>query len=196
MTEAQKDIYGKVDNGIVIEFPVTVDIILNRGHSVHDYTPVTFVTAPYYDTTRQKLTRGVSVRNGRIYVEFTLTSLSLNEVLQSFKTDAGVKAISEIDTGLIEYVRSLLSNHVEVCLDRLCNLRDYSSLNNALARYRNSTIEAFKKESDYLQLCLDNAWKAMGAYQTSLLTGKIPLPTSIDEVDAVVKIPKNWDNFL
>lgn len=195
MSEPQKDIYGKVTDGVIVEFPVTVDIILNRGHNVNDYCLSVFATEPNYNRACQKLQRKISVRNGKIYVDFEITPRSLAEVLAGFKTKDGVMDIKDVEFSLMVYTKSLFTNYVEDSLDKLCNLRGYTSLNNILARYRNSSIESFKKESDYLQVCLDNAWKVMTVYQADLMTGKQPLPTSIDELDAVLNIPKNWDDF-
>lgn len=195
MSEPQKDIYGKVTNGVIVEFPVTVDIILNRGHNVNDYCLAVFSTEPNYNRACQKLQRKIVTRQGKIYVEFEIQPRSLSEVLSSFKTKDGVVDIKDVEFSLIVYTKSLLTNHAEESLDRLCNLRGYSSLNNALARYRDSSIEAFKKESDYLQACLDNAWKVLIAYQAEMMAGKAPLPTSIEDLDAVLNIPKNWDDF-
>ena len=35
----QQDIYGKIEAGKVIEFPVTIPIIEARGHTVYQYSP-------------------------------------------------------------------------------------------------------------------------------------------------------------
>lgn len=196
MNQPQKDIYGKVDGNKIIEFPVTVDVILNRGHSVYDYSPVIFDVKPNIDSTRQKLSQALSVNQGQISVKYTVTPLTLSEVLASFKLDDGfVLAIEQVPPQTVAYVKTLMSNLVETKIHVLCYLRGYESLNNALGRYSSSKNERYKKEAAYIQQCLDEAWDALEAYQADLFSKKVALPTTEEEVINRLSIPSDWSAF-
>ena len=81
----QKDVYGKIEAGKVIEFPVTVPIIEARGHTVYQYSPAVFDQAPSYHAPTEKLSQALKVINNVIHVSYIKQPKALEEILNSFR---------------------------------------------------------------------------------------------------------------
>ncbi len=191
----QQDIYGKIEAGKVIEFPVTVPIIEARGHTVYQYSPVCFEAAPSYHAPTEKLAQTLKVVNNVIHVSYMKQPKALEEILNSFRiSPVQRKLIQEIDGTTQRVIQTLIEHMVENQINRLGAQRGYSTINNALSRYTNSSVDTFKKEAAFIQAALDAAWTNLIAYMQDVQSGQRPVPVTVAEVEAVLAIP-TWADF-
>jgi hypothetical protein len=195
MSQTQDNVYAKVEGGVVVEFPVSVDTILARGHSVFQYHRVQFNNKPYFSPETSTLTQQFQVTGNRVIVAYITQDFSLQELLTSFKkSDGKAKFISDISPNAITVAKSLISNYIEGKISNLARQRGYVSLNNILGRYSNSNNPNYKAEAAYIQKCLDDSWANLEQYFTNIITNQAPVPTSMEEIDAVVGT-FSWDNM-
>jgi len=191
----QKDVYGKIEAGKVIEFPVTVPIIEARGHTVFQYSPAVFEAAPSYHAPTETLTQTLKVVNNVIHVSYMKQPKALEEILNSFRVSpVQRKLIQEIDASTQRVVEALVERYVENQINRLGAQRGYSTINNALSRYTNSSVQTFKKEAAFIQAALDTAWTNLIAFMQDVKSGHRPVPVSMAEIEAVLAIP-TWADF-
>lgn len=191
----QNDIYAAVDQGRVIEFPVTVDIILARGHTVHQYFPVVFDQVPSYSAATSRLENIFVIEPNRVRLKYEVRPFTLPQVLSSLKsTDGSMPRFSDLDPALVGYIQSMVSNYVEGKVSRLAAERGYLSLNNVLGRYTASTNAKYRKEAMYIQSTLDSCWDKLEAYFEKLKGEALPMPSSVADIDRVIG-ELTWDNF-
>lgn len=192
----QNDIYAAVDQGKVIEFPVTVDIILARGHTVHQYFPVVFDKVPSYSAATSQLVNVFSIEPNQVRVKYEVKPFTLTQVLGSMKSENGaMPRFSDLDPAVVGYIQSMVSNYVEGKVSRLAAERGYLSLNNVLGRYTASTNEKYRKEAMYIQSTLDSCWDKLEAYFEKLKGEVLPVPSSVADIDQVIG-ELTWNNFL
>ena len=195
MNESETPLYAKVEDGVVIEFPVTLDVIKNRGHAVFQYVQVSFDTPAYYNRDIERLGVRLDVEGNRVIARQVKIALTAEELFTSFKdTEGNPRDVETLSTEAINTAKTYIINYAETKVDQLVQQRGYSSLTNILSRYTNSTNEKYRKEALFAQKVLDDAWGELEAYFEKILTKQADVPTSFEDVDAILKLP-TWADF-
>lgn len=186
-------VYGKVIDGKIVEFPVTAEIILARGHRLHEYSPVNYLPVPGYDYRMQRLVTTMSVENGTIDVQSVAQDLTFAEILASLKNEDGsVKSIGELSEEIVVKIKTKIANYVEQHIEALCVSRGYDSINNLLGRYSNSANPTFAAEAKFIQDTIDHAWEKLISHYLAIEAGTASLPTSEEEIKAIAGLPASW----
>jgi hypothetical protein len=193
------DVFARVTDGKVVEYPVYRIHIRNRAHPLSYYHRVVDAGAPTPDefgTVDQTLE--VHPDN-TVHVVYTKRPLTLSEILRTFKVQnikdpmASVEAkpISEIDPATIQHVYSLAGDYISVKLDEFARTKQYNDFIH-LTGYRYSAIPSFAAEAMRGYTLRDQIWANLLVYFTEVTSGAVPVPTSIADIDAV--IPNlTWD---
>ena len=193
------DVFARVTDGKVVEYPVYRIHIRNRAHPLSYYHRVVDAGAPTPDefgTVDQTLE--VHPDN-TVHVVYTKRPLTLSEILRTFKVQnikdpmASVEAkpISEIDPATIQHVYSLAGDYISVKLDEFARTKQYKDFIH-LTGYRYSAIPSFAAEAMRGYTLRDQIWANLLGYFTEVTSGAVPVPTSIADIDAV--IPNlTWD---
>ena len=193
------DVFARVTDGKVVEYPVYRIHIRNRAHPLSYYHRVVDAGAPTPDefgTVDQTLE--VHPDN-TVHVVYTKRPLTLSEILRTFKVQnikdpmASVEAkpISEIDPATVQHVYSLAGDYISVKLDEFARTKQYKDFVH-LTGYRYSAIPSFAAEAMRGYTLRDQIWANLLGYFTEVTSGAVPVPTSIADIDAV--IPNlTWD---
>lgn len=193
------DVFARVTDGKVVEYPVYRIHIRNRAHPLSYYHRVVDAGPPTPDefgTVDQTLE--VHPDN-TVHVVYTKRPLTLSEILRTFKVQnikdpmASVEAkpISEIDPATIQHVYSLAGDYISVKLDEFARTKQYNDFIH-LTGYRYSAIPSFAAEAMRGYTLRDQIWANLLGYFTEVTSGAVPVPTSIADIDAV--IPNlTWD---
>ena len=193
------DVFARVTDGKVVEYPVYRIHIRNRAHPLSYYHRVVDAGAPTPDefgTVDQTLE--VHPDN-TVHVVYTKRPLTLSEILRTFKVQnikdpmASVEAkpISEIDPATIQHVYNLAGDYISVKLDEFARTKQYKDFVH-LTGYRYSAIPNFAAEAMRGYTLRDQIWANLLGYFTEVTSGAVPVPTSIADIDAV--IPNlTWD---
>ena len=193
------DVFARVTDGKVVEYPVYRIHIRNRDHPLSYYHRVVDAGAPTPDefgTVDQTLE--VHPDN-TVHVVYTKRPLTLSEILRTFKVQnikdpmasAEAKPISEIDPATVQHVYSLAGDYISVKLDEFARTKQYKDFIH-LTGYRYSAIPSFAAEAMRGYTLRDQIWANLLGYFTEVTSGAVPVPTSIADIDAV--IPNlTWD---
>ncbi len=186
------DLFARVVDGKVVEYPVYRIHIKNRAHPLNFYTPVVKTEAPAPDQFGT-VDESLEVRSDAVHVVYTKRPLTLAEILRTFQVQnpedpmapMTVKLISEIDPATAQRVYSLAGDYVSVKLDEFARTKQYNDFIH-LTGYRYSAIPSFAAEAMRGYTLRDQIWANLLNYFTQVTTGAVPVPTSIADVDALI----------
>lgn len=187
------DVFARVTDGKVVEYPVYRIHIRNRAHPLSYYHRVVDAGAPAPDefgTVDQTLE--VHPDN-TVHVVYTKRPLTLAEILRTFQAQnpedpmapMAAKSISDIDPATVQHVYSLAGDYVSVKLDEFARTKRYNDFIH-LTGYRYSAIPSFTAEAMRGYTLRDQIWSNLLNYFTQVTTGAVPVPTSIADVDALI----------
>lgn len=193
------DVFARVIDGQIVEYPVYRLHIVNRGHPVDWYTPVVESPKPElppYSSYKQSLT----VVGGTVVASYSVIPQSLNEVLRGLvvqSTEAvepGLPSqatqpplITDVPPDTIAKVYDMVGDYVMDKLSAWAKTRKYGSFSN-LTDYRDSAIPKFQAEALRGIELRDTIWLTLIDYFTKVTTGQLPVPTSVSEIDALVPL--------
>lgn len=186
------DLFARVVDGKVVEYPVYRIHIKNRAHPLSFYTPVVKTEAPAPDQFGT-VDESLEVRPDAVHVVYTKRPLTLAEILHTFQVQnledpmapMTAKLISEIDPATVQHVYSLAGDYVSVKLDEFARTKQYNDFIH-LTGYRYSAIPSFAAEAMRGYTLRDQIWANLLNYFTQVTTGAVPAPTSIADVDALI----------
>ena len=186
------DLFARVVDGKVVEYPVYRIHIKNRAHPLSFYTPVVKTEAPAPDEFGT-VDESLEVRPDSVHVVYTKRPLTLAEILRTFQVQnpedpmapMTAKSISEIDPATVQHVYSLAGDYVSVKLDEFARTKQYNDFIH-LTGYRYSAIPSFAAEAMRGYTLRDQIWANLLNYFTQVTTGAVPVPTSIADVDALI----------
>jgi hypothetical protein len=197
--ESPQDLFARLEDGKIVEYPVYRLHIQNRSHPIKWYTPVVEVNKPEVPDYHYLLPT-LSVEDGVVKVTYEVKPYDLAQLLakvNGFSMDMpGQKGvfINQIDPGLAAKIVELTSNYAEAKLEAFIATRGYDSLNNLLSRYKDSSVEKFKAEANHVQGLLDALWGRLMAYYGEINTGAKPIPKHLTEIDQVIG-EFDWGNL-
>ena len=196
--ETDLDLFGRIKNGKIIEFPVYRLHIKNRSHPLSWYTPVVDLEKPELPAFHC-YERALDIKDGFIQQSYTVRPFTLQELLgQLRKLPTGetpdempsVIPITEVDPAMIQQVYGLVSNYLTDKLIAFAATRGYGSANvdafTSLMTYSDSVIDKFKNEALRGKALRDQAWANMLGYFGKVTAGEVPVPTSMEEIDALI----------
>lgn len=186
------DLFARVVDGKVVEYPVYRIHIKNRAHPLSFYTPVVKTEAPAPDQFGT-VDESLEVRPDSVHVVYIKRPLTLAEILRTFQVQnpedpmapMTAKSIYEIDPATVQHVYSLAGDYVSVRLDEFARTKQYKDFIH-LTGYRYSAIPSFAAEAMRGYTLRDQIWANLLNYFTQVTTGAVPVPTSIADVDALI----------
>jgi len=193
--DIDNNIYAKVENGKIVEYPIYSNHIRNRSHPVDWYTLCVFDAKPQI-TKYQYLTEDYEILDNLIKVHYVIKDMTLKEVLNLFKDPASdimmpsPLPISSLTAEDIAKVQELASIEVQNLLDEFARTRGYDDIKSAVT-YLNSTNTVYSTEATTAMNLRDNCWSALETYLTDVQAGTKPVPLTVEEIISVLP-PLVW----
>jgi len=195
--ETDLDLFARVEDGVIVEFPVYRLYIRNRAHPVSFYTPVVELekpTLPEFSYYKQTLT----VKDTYVEAAYTVAAYTLNEILTQIRRGvAGVPGldvpdvvITDVDPATIQRVYVLGGDYMTAKLDAFAQTRLYDSIDK-LCGYANSSFEKFQVEGSRGVVLRDECWKSLVTYFSQVISGELPIPRSTATIDELLP-PLVW----
>lgn len=189
------DLFARVKDGAVVEFPVRRIHIQNRAQPIVWYTPAVEKEKPALPPFHYYVTN-FEISGEVVTVSYEVKPYTLQELLGQLRNDqpAGISeigpiTIDKVDAALVERVMKLISDFVTDRLLEFAATRTYGTATAdpfiSASTYTNSKVPKFRLESQYLLDLRDDIWINLIEYQTRVLAGELPVPTSIDDVLAL-----------
>jgi hypothetical protein len=189
-------IFARVENGVVVEYPVYMSHITARAHPLDWYTPVTPLAKP--DPQPFTTQREIPVyRDDRVYIDYLVSPFTMSDMLTWFVDpsslpvapggDTKPKSIDVIGLDGLEVFQQLLAKYCESQLDTFAQTRDYASFL-SLVSYVNSTNKTYSKEAKDALGLRDQLWVSYYAYVGKLRSGELELPLSIQQCNRYLTV--------
>lgn len=189
--ESPQDVFARVIDGAVVEYPVSRLHITNRSHPIEWYTPVVDVNKPEVPAFHY-VTSKLDVGDGLVYATYEVVPYSLSQLLARINSKSMDRPgpanvmISEVEPELVQRILQMTSDYAEQKLEEFVATRGYYSLNNLLSRYTGSTIPKFAAEANRAQVLLDGLWARLTTYYTEIAEGARSVPSNINEIDEII----------
>ena len=196
--ENDLDVFGRVKNGKIIEYPVYRLHIKNRAHPLSWYTPVIEKAKPELPAFNC-YTQAVEVKDGFIELSYSVRPYTLQELLSQLRImpsgedpEAQPTAVSvaDVDAAMIQQIYGLASNYVTDQLVAFAATRGYGTAGvdafTSLMTYADSQIEKFRVEALRGKSLRDQAWANMLTYFSKVTSGEVPIPTSMEDIDVLI----------
>lgn len=184
------EIYCRVVDGVVIEYPVYALHIRNRAHPFSMYTKVVFTTKPslpdfaFY-------TEKLELVNGTPLVTYGIAYKTLQTVLNELHQTNGApplpgeeptpKPIEEVPLVTMGRVVELSKELVQNRLDNWARTKEYDGILSATS-YVSSTNPNRAAEGTKAVLNRDQTWDAMYAYMDKVTGKTVPVPMKESEI--------------
>lgn len=190
--ESDLDLFARVKEGKIIEFPVYRLHIKNRAHPIDWYTPVKEIgkeeTLPPFSYQQ----RTVELVGVEVIATYTTKEYSLAELLNQLNRgmdpvlgrEVQAPKIEELDPALVAQVYKLTSEYATSKLNAFAQERGYDNIY-TLCDYRDSMFDKFRIEGLRGYQLRDQVWIALTTYFEEVQNGTKPVPVSISEIDAV-----------
>jgi len=190
--ESDLDLFARVKDGKIIEFPVYRLHIKNRAHPIDWYTPVKEIgkeeTLPPFSYQQ----RTVELIGSEVIATYTTKEYSLAELLTQLNRgmdsilgrEIESPKIEELDPALVAQVYKLTSEYATSKLNAFAQERGYDDIY-TLCDYRDSMFDKFRIEGLRGYQLRDQVWIALTTYFEEVQNGTKPVPVSISEIDAV-----------
>ncbi len=190
--ESDLDLFARVKDGKIIEFPVYRLHIKNRAHPIDWYTPVKEIgkeeTLPPFSYQQ----RTVELVGTEVIATYTTKEYSLAELLNQLNRgmdpvlgrEVQAPKIEELDPALVAQVYKLTSEYATSKLNAFAQERGYDDIY-TLCDYRDSMFDKFRIEGLRGYQLRDQVWIALTTYFEEVQNGTKPVPVSISEIDAV-----------
>lgn len=193
MTTENQDleVYARVENRQIVEYPVYHLHIVNRAHPFEWYQKVIFDQKPITPDFHYLQEVPVLQINNEVHVTYVPVAMTLRDLLAIIypQTIAGdnqeIEAIdiSTVDEKLINRIVELVRQHVQKLLDAFAQQRGYDGIVSAVS-YANSSVQQFANEGQRALQKRDEAWTNMYAYIAEVKAGSKPVPKSVSEIEA------------
>jgi len=190
------DVYARVENGKVIEYPVSLPVIRNRMHNIIMYQKCIIEPLPpiapyqYIKTTPEYINREVVIKH--VVKDFVLGDLlnTFVDRVDGFGTVKIPKNIADLSQSDIDKVVTLAGNYVNGLLTSFVQTRGYDSITSAVS-YIGSSNTTYNTEGLRVKVLRDSLWSDMTIYMTAIKAGTLPVPVSIGEIESRL-IPLIW----
>lgn len=188
---SDQELYARVRDGEVIEFPVLKQHIENRAHPMEWYVLCKQDKVP--DISKYEyLVQKPEVVGRDVVVRYTVHELDLfglyNFVYPERRLltdEVELKDISEVEPALVRKISEKIDQHIQKRLEEFAAERGYGSLVSACS-YANSTIEKFANEGRRCVELRDQCWAALYQKLDDITSGREKVPATPQEIMAVI----------
>ena len=202
MSEETK-VYAKVENGVIVQYPVLPIHIQNNGTPLEWFTEVEYEEKPEVpDFFWLKETLKVLTplnQPVRVLSSFTLVPFSLAQILDGLQKEgdfpgmpSGVPMdIADVPLATVNRVAQLATGYAQAKLDAFVQERNYDSVATAVT-YLNSSIAKFKSEAEKAFAYRDQTYAALYQYLGNVQAGQTPVPIVPADIDAILPV-LSWE---
>lgn len=201
MSSNDTEVYARVSDGKIVEYPVFALHIRNRAHPFDWYTKVEFQEKPVVPEFHN-LKENLSITLGHVVASYEIIPQTINEVLYNLHHPNGTPpmpgeeppavTIAEVPPAVIQRVAKLATDKVEQRLNAWANTRNYESILSAVS-YVNSPIPNFQADSQKAVQVRDTSWVALYQYLDKVTSSQVPVPKTFeDDIEPHLPVP-SWD---
>lgn len=195
-----KQVYARVINGAIVEYPVYEEYVIARGNPMNWYTPVQQSSMPAVGP-YQSLASTPTVIGSMVVLQYTVQNMSfetlLNKVwgvpnLMQLNNTPGATMpptplVGSIATTLLTALEDSASARLQTTLDAFAQTAGYNSIVSACS-YFNSTNTVYAAQAKTAMTLRDASWAAIESYIAGIKAGTIPVPSSFQPIQAALPV--------
>lgn len=198
------ELYARVINGEVTEFPVYRIHIANREHPLYWYTLAKEDIKPEINK-YQVLEQKYEVLPTHVRVYYEVRNKTLEELIKSTKEYGYTNSegaytppsIADVPPELINLCYNATSDYITNILNDFAAQKGYGTKQvdpfTSLMTYLDSKVDQFKREAEKGRDYRDQIWAHMLSYYDGVLKGTRPVPSDVQEVIGEIPLLK-WDD--
>lgn len=194
MTIQDTEVYARIENSKILEYPVFPIHIKNRAHPQEWYTKVIFYDKPVVPE-YHNLSEVMSVVDGKVYCNYTVKSFTLAEMLNKIHANPDrsnpmsvyVADIENIPVEAIAKVNELARGYVQTCLDEFAATRGYDGIL-SVCSYVTDPLEEHRLEGQRAVELRSLSWAAVSTYLGKVMTKVMPVPRTVAEIHAELPV--------
>lgn len=189
------DVFARVDGLDIVEYPVIRLYIQNRAHPMVWYRPVVELEKPalpdfhYYRTVLTL--KGAYVEAAFVPMPYTLEQM-LSSLIRLDNEVPAVPLVGEVDSKVIGRINELAGNYITKKFSDFARERQYGTETVdpivSLSTYLTSNNAQMRAEAEYVFRKRDEAWANLLSYMAKVMSGEVPVPTTIEEIDAQIPV--------
>jgi hypothetical protein len=184
------DIYAKVEDGVVVSYPIDAASLMNQGANLDLYHLVEYSERPVISSWMY-LTEHPVLMSDRVKVMYKAQVMDLRDMLTVCRGRGTQPTVETLGEDFVDRLRTLsipvLKGKV---LDFVRTDPWYDSIESATADLY-SNVEPFRTKGEYVMSVMDALKQATNKYFTDILSGDKPLPSSIDDILSLIP-PLEW----
>lgn len=195
--EQDKKVFGRVEDGKIVEYPVYEEHILVRGHPFEWYTPCIFEGKPtdipqyYFAREAQRIV------GDQIVVSYVVEPMGISQLINTLwggdpnrplmpnETELVSPALADIDPLLLKAIETAAKDLIQAKLDTFAATRGYDGILSA-ASYVSSTNTGYAADGQRAVNRRDATWDAANTFFNNVLSGQAPMIKSFTDVEAVL----------
>lgn len=176
------ELFARVHNDRVVEFPISRMQIVNSGEQVSYFYPVRYSrkpkTVPAYHFAKEVL----EIMDDYVQVNYAITPIGLDQLLirvyhpggvlnETFETVTFASTEPALYSALIESIKI----EVQARLDKFARERAYDNMVSCIT-YRDSAVNQFRDDANRCITIRDTTWATLYAYLAQVQAGTQPVP--------------------
>ena len=188
----ESEIYCRIENGVIVEYPVYALHIRNRHHPFSMYTKVAFSQKPVvpdfcYLSSKIELLGEIPLVTYTVQEKNLQTVLNANGVPPLPGEEPIRVEVENVPVETLKQVLKLVKVLVQNRLDTWAATREYDGVL-SVATYATSTNPQRAAEGQKAVENRDATWDAMYAYLDKVQTKQKPVPLTVEEI--VAELPE------
>jgi len=181
-----EEIYAKIENNEIVQFPLTIQDINNSNDSTASYYYCYPNVKPPYDPTIEIMVEKPVLLGGVVIINYFVEKKTLEELFSEIGLGEGSGVmIQDVSESMLNAVIILVKDKVQKKLDEFAQTRGYDDMK-SVCTYVNSSIPTYQAEAERAIELRDSTWSALYNYLGSIVAGTIPLPSNCDDIEAVL----------
>lgn len=180
------EIYARVQNNKITEYPVYEQHIKNRGQTNRGYVKCIVANKPIVPRFHYVVEK-LELINNVVYVNYELKELTLYQVLRAIHgvTIPGIVkeevTIANIDKESFDRVIYLVKKEVQNRLDAFAREKQFDDIK-SLITYKDSTIPEWASQATIAITKRDQTWSALYTYLDNIINGTVNIPLTEEEI--------------
>ncbi len=181
-----EEIYAKVEDGIITQYPLTLADINNANESTNTYYYCYPNVKPAFNALIERLVDSPVLLGSIVIINYTTERKTLDELFAEIGLGDGQGiTINQVPPELLEAVVILTKEKVQRKLDEFAQTRGYDDMK-SVCTYVDSQIPQYQLEAQRAIYIRDLTWSNLYMYLNGILSGATPLPSSCTDIEAVL----------
>ena len=183
-------LFARVEQGQIIEFPVTAEQIRNRNAPLSMFKQVTALEARPSATQFQVVTEVLSLVGNDVRLVYKVTDLTLQEILNRLhedfeKTATADITVADVPAEVFAKVLAVTRQRLGEQLNAFAQTRDYDDIV-SLCSYATDPEPDHAAEGQHGVALRSQVWAAIRDYQKDVISGAKPVPRFESDIFEVV----------